>query len=35
MNEAFGVGAVMGKGFRIWTKNLIPFLLITSVVYLP
>jgi hypothetical protein len=35
MNQQFGVGAVLGTGFRVWAKNLIPFTLITAVIYLP
>jgi hypothetical protein len=35
MNEQFSVGVVLGASFRIWLKNLIPFLLITAVIYLP
>ncbi len=35
MNENFGVGAVLGKGFSIYAKNFIPFTLITAIVYLP
>jgi hypothetical protein len=35
MNEAFGIGNVLGTGFRIWLKNLVPFVLITAVLYLP
>lgn len=34
MNE-FSVGRVLGTGFRIWFKNLIPFLLITLLIYVP
>src|SRR5688572_21454485 len=35
MNNTFTVGAVLGTGFRIWFKNLLPFLLITIVVFTP
>jgi hypothetical protein len=35
MNESFSVGAVLGTGFRVWFKNLIPFLSITTLVYAP
>ena len=33
MNMTFGVGNVMGTGFRVWFRNLIPFLLITAIFY--
>ena len=33
--QGFSVGNVLGNGFRIWFKNLIPFLFITSVIYAP
>jgi hypothetical protein len=35
MQQRFGIGSVLSTGFRIWFKNLIPFLLITLVVYIP
>ena len=35
MNENFGVGAVMGTSFRVFARNLIPFLLIASVLNAP
>lgn len=35
MNENFGVGAVLGTGFRVYARNIIPFTLITALVYLP
>jgi hypothetical protein len=35
MNTTFGIGNVLGTGFRVWLKNVIPFLLITAVVYAP
>ncbi len=35
MNEQFGVGAVMGTGFRVWARNIVPFVLITAVIYVP
>jgi len=35
MNMTFGVGNVMGTGFRVWFRNLIPFLLITAIFYAP
>jgi uncharacterized membrane protein len=31
----FSVGKVLGTGFRIWFKNLIPFMLITALIYTP
>lgn len=34
MNE-FSVGRVLGTGFGIWFKNLLPFLLITTLIYVP
>jgi uncharacterized membrane protein len=33
--ERFGLGKVMGTGFRVWLRNLVPFLLITTVIYVP
>ena len=35
MNEQFGVGTVMGTGFRVWAKNIVPFTLITALIYVP
>lgn len=35
MNTTFGVGNVLATGFRIWFRNLIPFLLITALLYAP
>jgi hypothetical protein len=35
MNMTFGVGNVLGTGFRVWFRNLIPFLLITAIFYAP
>lgn len=35
MREEFTVGRVLSTGFKIWLKNLIPFLLITVVIYSP
>jgi len=35
MENHFSVGAVLGTGFRIWFKNLIPFLVITTLIYAP
>lgn len=34
MNQ-FSVGKVLGTGFGIWFKNLIPFLLITTLIFVP
>lgn len=33
MNMTFGVGNVMGTGFRVWFRNLVPFLLLTAIFY--
>jgi hypothetical protein len=35
MNTTFGVGNVLATGFRVWFKNIIPFLLITAIFYSP
>ncbi len=35
MNEHFSVGTVLGTGFRVWLRNIIPFTLITAVIYAP
>jgi hypothetical protein len=35
MNERFSLGKVLGTGFRVWGTNIVPFLVITSVVYIP
>jgi hypothetical protein len=35
MNEQFTVGRVLGTGFRVWGRNLVPFLVITSLIYAP
>lgn len=35
MNENFGVGTVMGTSLRVFARNIIPFLLITGVLYVP
>jgi len=35
MNETFSVGSVLSTGFRIWAKNIIPFVLLTTVIYAP
>jgi hypothetical protein len=35
MTEPFGVGTVLGTGFRVWMRNLVPFMLITGVLYIP
>jgi hypothetical protein len=35
MNENFSVGTVLGTGFRVWLRNIIPFTLITVVIYAP
>lgn len=33
MNTKFGVGNVLAMGFRVWLRNLLPFLLITALFY--
>lgn len=35
MNTSFGIGNVLSTGFRVWFRNLVPFLLITAVLYIP
>jgi len=35
MNTTFGVGNVLGTGFRIWMKNFVPFMVITALIYSP
>lgn len=35
MAEPFLVGPVLDRGFRVWARNLIPFTLITAVIYTP
>jgi uncharacterized membrane protein len=35
MNQSFGVGSVLGTGFRVYGRNIIAFTLITAVVYVP
>lgn len=35
MENRFSIGSVLGNGFRIWFKNLIPFLIITMLIYAP
>jgi hypothetical protein len=35
MNTTFGVGNVLGSGFRIWMKNFVPFMVITALIYSP
>ncbi|MDQ3363928.1 MAG: hypothetical protein M3680_00650 [Myxococcota bacterium] len=35
MENRFGIGSVLGTGFKIWFKNLLPFMLITSLIYIP
>jgi hypothetical protein len=35
MNEQFTVGRVLGTGFKVWGRNLVPFLLITTLIYAP
>jgi hypothetical protein len=35
MNTTFGIGNVLGTGFRIWAKNFIPFMVITALIYSP
>lgn len=33
MNTTFGVGNVLATGFRVWFRNIVPFLLITGLFY--
>src|SRR5258705_6957206 len=33
MNRTFGDGNVLATGFRVWFRNIIPFLLITGLFY--
>ena len=35
MNTTFGVGNVLATGFRVWFRNIIPFLVITALFYVP
>ncbi|MFT3696164.1 MAG: hypothetical protein QM831_23700 [Kofleriaceae bacterium] len=35
MNEQFGVGSVLGTGFRVYGRNIIAFTLITAILYIP
>jgi hypothetical protein len=35
MSETFGIGNVLGTGFRIWAKNIVAFLLLTTLLYSP
>jgi hypothetical protein len=35
MTKAFGIGRVLGTGFRVWAKNFLPFMVITALVYSP
>lgn len=35
MNEQFGVGSVLGMGFRVYGRNIIAFTLITALLYVP
>jgi hypothetical protein len=35
VNEQFSLGKVLGTTFRVWVRNLVPFVLLTAVVYLP
>jgi hypothetical protein len=35
MNERFGIGKVLGTGFRVWGTNLVPFVVITALVFSP
>jgi hypothetical protein len=35
MNMTFGVGNVLGMSFRVWLRNIVPFLLITAIFYAP
>ncbi|HWU90063.1 MAG TPA: hypothetical protein VN253_22525 [Kofleriaceae bacterium] len=33
--EQFSLGKVLGTGFRVWFRNLVPFLAITTIIYAP
>jgi hypothetical protein len=33
--KRFSLGRVLGTGFRVWLRNLVPFLLITTIIYAP
>jgi uncharacterized membrane protein len=35
MDPTFSIGNVLGTGFRIWIKNFIPFMIITTLIYAP
>lgn len=35
MENRFGIGSVLGTGFKIWFKNFLPFMLITTLIYAP
>jgi hypothetical protein len=35
MSATFGVGQVLGTSFRVWRRNLVPFLAITALFYAP
>ncbi len=35
MNQSFGVGSVLGMGFRVYGRNIVAFTLIAGVVYVP
>lgn len=34
-SDHFTIGGVLGTGFRIWFKNLLPFLIISALIYAP
>ena len=35
MNERFSLGKVLGTGFRVWGTNIVPFMLITTLIFSP
>lgn len=35
MNTKFGVGKVLGTGFRIWIRNFVPFVVLTALMHSP
>jgi hypothetical protein len=35
MNERFSLGKVLGTGFRVWGTNIVPFVLLTTLIFSP
>lgn len=35
MNTTFSIGNVLATGFRIWTRNFLPFMVMTALIYSP